>query len=94
MKTRGLGRVKSSPFWIPAYVERMQSYVALTCFGSGRQVMTVSCASLGQLRLGTTRAVKLCLKRDCSLGFLRGLALLYNNNHGKAGKPVNLERHG
>jgi hypothetical protein len=57
MKTRGLGLVKTSPFSIPENVERMQSYVALTCLGSGRQVITVSCASSGQRTVGTTCAI-------------------------------------
>jgi hypothetical protein len=44
MKSRGWGWAEVEPFWPPAaaYAERMESYVALTCFGSGRQVMTVS----------------------------------------------------
>jgi hypothetical protein len=42
IKSRGLGRDRISPFWRPSYVERIHSYVALTCFGSGRQVMMVS----------------------------------------------------
>lgn len=83
MKTRGFGRERSSPFWIPSYVERMQSYVALTCFGSGRQVTTVSCGSQSVEAPTSRRGHVVGKKRRQFLGFSEDWLLLYNNNHGK-----------
>jgi hypothetical protein len=42
IKSRDMGCAEASSFWAASYAERIDSYADLTCFGSGRQVITVS----------------------------------------------------